>query len=223
MQSNDTHHLTTTTILLIRHGETAWNAEKRLQGHLDIALNAEGARQAALLGAALAPEQIDYVISSDLLRARQTAEAIAQVRGMEVETDPSLRERCYGGFEGLLYSEIAARFPLEFAAWQARDVDGVLPLGANRGESFRQFYDRAIGAIMGQAAAHAGKTIALVAHGGVLECAYRAAGKLSLETPRDFKVLNASVNRFVVEEGVLRLVSWGEVEHLRPAVLDDLV
>ena len=223
MQSNDTHHLTTTTILLIRHGETAWNAEKRLQGHLDIALNAEGARQAALLGVALAPERIDYIVSSDLLRARQTAEAIAQVRGMEVDVDPGLRERCYGGFEGLLYSEIAARFPLEFAAWQAREVDGVLPLGANRGESFRQFYDRAIGAIMGQAAAHAGKTIAIVAHGGVLECAYRAAGKLSLETPRDFKVLNASVNRFVVEEGVLRLVSWGEVEHLRPAVLDDLV
>ena len=61
-----------------------------------------------------------------------------------------------------------------------------------------------------------------MAHGGVLECAYRAAQRLPLETPRDFKVLNASVNRFVVEEGVLRLLSWGEVEHLRPAVLDDL-
>ncbi len=220
MQSNDKN--TVTTILLIRHGETAWNAEKRLQGHLDIALNAEGARQAALLGAALAPERIDHVVSSDLLRARQTAEAIAHSRGMAVGIDAALRERCYGGFEGLLYSEIAARFPLEFAAWQARDVDAVLPLGANRGETFRQFYDRSVGAIMGQAGAHPGKTIAIVAHGGVLECAYRAAQGLPLETPRDFKVLNASVNRFVVEEGELRLVSWGEVEHLRPAVLDDL-
>jgi probable phosphoglycerate mutase len=76
---------------------------------------------------------------------------------------------------------------------------------------------------MEHAAAHPGKTLALVAHGGVLECAYRAALGLSLETPRDFTVLNASVNRFVVEQGVLRLVSWGEVGHLRPAVLDDLV
>ena len=211
-----------TTVLLIRHGETAWNAEKRLQGHLDIALNAEGERQAALLGAALAAERIDHIISSDLQRARQTAEAIARTRGVQVGIDPALRERCYGGFEGLLYSEIAARFPLEFAAWQARDVDAVLPPGTNRGESFRAFFERTTGAIAAHAAAHRGKTIALVAHGGVLECAYRAALGLSLETPRDFKVLNASVNRFVVEQGALRLVSWGEVSHLQPAVLDDL-
>lgn len=213
---------TASTILLIRHGETAWNAEKRLQGHLDIALNAEGERQAALLGAALAAEPIDHIISSDLQRARQTAEALARVRGAQVGIDPALRERCYGGFEGLLYSEIAVRFRREFAAWQARDVDAELPPGGNRGESFREFYERSTGAIARHAAAHPGKTIALVAHGGVLECAYRAALGLSLETPRDFKVLNASVNRFVVEEGVLKLVSWGEVGHLQPAVLDDV-
>jgi probable phosphoglycerate mutase len=213
---------TRTTILLIRHGETAWNAEKRLQGHLDIALNAEGERQAALLGAALAGETIDHIVASDLGRARQTAEAIARPRAAFVASDPALRERCYGGFEGLLYSEIAARFPVEFAAWQARDVDAELPPGKNQGETFRQFYARTTGAIAEHAAAHPGKTIALVAHGGVLECAYRAALGLPLETPRDFKVLNASVNRFVVEEGALRLVSWGEVGHLRPAVLDDL-
>jgi probable phosphoglycerate mutase len=213
---------TASTILLIRHGETAWNAEKRLQGHLDIALNAEGERQAALLGAALAAEPIDHIISSDLQRARQTAEALARVRGAQVGIDPALRERCYGGFEGLLYSEIAARFPREFAAWQARDVDAELPPGTNRGESFREFYERSTGAIARHAAAHPGKTIALVAHGGVLECAYRAALGLSLETPRDFKVLNASVNRFVVEKDVLKLVSWGEVGHLQPAVLDDV-
>ena len=221
MHSND-NIKTATTILLIRHGETAWNAERRLQGHLDIPLNPEGERQAALLAAALAPERIDHIVSSDLARARQTAEAIARARGAQVGTDPALRERCYGGFEGLLYSEIAARFPREFAAWQARDVNGVVPPGANRGETFRQFFDRVTCAIKAHAAAHPGQTLALVAHGGVLECAYREALGLSLETPRDFKVLNASVNRFVVEEGTLRLVSWGEVGHLEPAVLDDL-
>ena len=218
-----------TTILLIRHGETAWNAERRLQGHLDIALNAEGERQATALGAALANEPIDRVISSDLARARQTAEAIVRARssqaggGIEhVDTDHQLRERCYGGFEGLLYSEIAARFPLEFAAWQARNVDGVLPPGKNQGETFRGFFDRATAAILGHAARHPGQTLALVAHGGVLECAYRAALGLSLETPRDFKVHNASINRFVVEQGTLKLMSWGEIAHLRQAVLDDL-
>jgi probable phosphoglycerate mutase len=213
---------TETRILLIRHGETAWNAERRLQGHLDIALNPEGERQAALLADALAGERIDAIISSDLLRARQTAQALARVHGLPVHDDLALRERCYGGFEGLLYAEIAQRFPLEFAAWQARDVDAVLPLGANRGETFRQFYQRVTGAIRRVAEAHPGKTLALVAHGGVLECAYRTALDMPLETPRDFKVHNASINRFTVDAGQLKLTSWGETDHLRPAVLDDL-
>lgn len=209
-------------IILIRHGETAWNAERRLQGHLDIALNAEGERQARLLAEALAPEHLDLVVSSDLGRARQTAQAVAGPRGMPLHIELGLRERCYGGFEGLLYSEIEQRFPAEFAAWQARDVDAVLPSGKNCGETFREFYERSTGAILALAASHPGRTIAMVAHGGVLECAYRMALGLPLETPRDFKVYNASINRFRLEEGRLVLESWGEVAHLRPAVLDEL-
>jgi probable phosphoglycerate mutase len=122
----------------------------------------------------------------------------------------------------LLYSEIAARYPLEFAAWQARNVDATLPPGNNQGESFRAFFDRVTTAIAAHAARYPGQTLALVAHGGVLECAYRAALGLSLDTPRDFKVQNASINRFAVEQGKLRLLSWGEVEHLRQVALDDL-
>jgi len=209
-------------IILIRHGETAWNAERRLQGHLDIPLNAEGERQARLLAGALAAEPIDLIVSSDLQRARQTAQAVATLRGMPLLVEPGLRERCYGGFEGLLYSEIEQRFPAEFAAWQARDVDAILPDGKNCGESFRLFYERATAAILGLAQAYPGRNIAMVAHGGVLECAYRMALGLPLETPRDFKVFNASINRFHMEEGRLALDSWGEVGHLQPAVLDEL-
>jgi probable phosphoglycerate mutase len=213
-----------TDILLIRHGETAWNAERRLQGHLDIALNAEGERQAAMLAGALAHTPIDAIVSSDLGRARQTAQAVASARGLALGEDAGLRERCYGGFEGLLYSEIEQRFPREFAAWQARDIDGVLPPGRHCGETFRAFFDRATGAMLRLAASHPGQTLALVAHGGVLECAYRLALGLPLETPRDFKVYNASINRFRYHpaSGRLELLSWGEVEHLRPAVLDEL-
>jgi len=209
-------------IILIRHGETAWNAERRLQGHLDIPLNAEGERQARLLAGALAAEPLDLIVSSDLQRARQTAQAVATLRGMPLQIEPGLRERCYGGFEGLLYSEIEQRFPAEFAAWQVRDVDAILPNGKNCGETFRRFYERATGAILGLAQAHPGRSIAMVAHGGVLECAYRMALGLPLETPRDFKVFNASINRFRLEEGRLALDSWGEVGHLQPAVLDEL-
>jgi probable phosphoglycerate mutase len=211
-----------TTIVLIRHGETAWNAERRLQGHIDIGLNAEGERQAEALAAALAAERFDAIVSSDLARARQTAQAVARRHGLDVGTDPALRERCYGGFEGLLYAEIAARYPAQFAAWQARDIDSVMPAGERVAESFRQFYQRAVGAILALAEAHPGGRLALVAHGGVLECAYRAALGLPLETPRNFKVLNASVNRFSAAGGKLVLTSWGEVGHLAPRALDEL-
>ncbi len=212
----------TTRIILIRHGETAWNAERRLQGHIDIALNSAGLRQAAALAAALASEPLDAIVASDLQRAHQTAQALAAAHDMPVGIDPHLRERCFGGFEGLLYSEIEARFPREYAAWQARDIDSVMPPGARTGESFRQFYERSVGAILGHAARRPGQTLALVAHGGVLECAYRAALGLSLATPRDFPVLNASINRFTVRDGKLALERWGEVDHLQRGVLDEL-
>lgn len=211
-----------TTIVLIRHGETAWNAERRLQGHIDIALNHEGERQAEALAAALAGERIDAVFASDLKRAHQTAEAVARKHGLKVVNDAALRERCYGGFEGVLYTEIAQRFPAEFAAWQARDVDALMPPGARVAESFRQFYQRATGAILGLAQAHPGQALALVAHGGVLECAYRAAMGMPLETPRNFPIMNASINRFKLKDGALTLASWGEVGHLQPKVLDEL-
>ncbi|NML63202.1 histidine phosphatase family protein [Massilia sp. RP-1-19] len=212
----------TTRIILIRHGETAWNAERRLQGHIDIALNAEGERQADALASALAGERFDAIVSSDLQRAYQTATAVARLHDLPVETDPSLRERCYGGFEGLLYAEIEQRYPAEFAAWQSRDVDSTMPEGERRAETFRQFYRRAVDAILAWAGAHPGGTLAVVAHGGVLECAYRAALGLSLETPRTFKVMNASINRFTIKEGNLVLDSWGEVGHLRQGALDEL-
>ncbi len=211
-----------TNIILIRHGETAWNAERRLQGHIDIALNGEGLRQAAATAEALAGERIDLVVSSDLQRAAATADAVARTRGTLVQRDPLLRERCFGGFEGLLYSEIEQRFPVEFAAWQAREIDAPMPSGARVAETFRQFYQRAVAAIVHWGDSHPGQTLALVAHGGVLECTYRAALGLSLETPRDFPVLNASINRFTVHARKLSLVSWGEVGHLQPKVLDEL-
>ncbi|QYF94500.1 histidine phosphatase family protein [Massilia sp. PAMC28688] len=212
----------TTHILLIRHGETAWNAERRLQGHIDIALNDEGVRQAAALARALAGAPLNAIYASDLKRAHQTAAAVASLHGMPVVMDAGLRERCYGGFEGLLYAEIAERFPREFAAWQARDIDGVMPRGTRVAETFRRFYQRCVDTITDIGERHPGQTIALVAHGGVLECAYRAALGLALDTPRDFPVLNASINRFTMDAGRLALASWGEVDHLRAGVLDEL-
>jgi probable phosphoglycerate mutase len=216
--------MTHTTILLIRHGETAWNAVRRLQGHIDIPLNQEGERQAQALGRALAAEQLDAVVSSDLQRAMQTAQAVAAHHaGIALQTDARLRERAYGAFEGMLYQDIQDEYPADFQLWQARDVDAVMPHGERFAESFRQFYDRAIGALRYVAATHAGQTVAVVAHGGVLECAYREARGIQLDSPRDFQVKNASINRFVVDGDKLVLTSWGEVGHLAPAAMDDVI
>ncbi len=211
-----------TNLLLIRHGETAWNAVRRLQGHLDIGLNDAGQRQAAALGRALEHETLDAIVSSDLQRAVQTAAAVARQRHVPNHADPALRERGYGVFEGLLYSEIEARYPDEFAAWQGRHIDAVMPHGERHAESFRTFYQRSIDAIGHWARRYTGRTIAIVAHGGVLECAYRAATGMSLESPRDFHVKNASINRFTWHDGQLALTHWGNVDHLA-AAMDDIV
>ncbi|MYM21585.1 histidine phosphatase family protein [Duganella sp. FT135W] len=216
--------MTHTTILLIRHGETAWNAVRRLQGHIDIPLNEEGERQAAALARALAAEKLDAIVSSDLQRAMQTAQAVAALHtSLTLQTEPGLRERAYGAFEGMLYQDIQQQYPDDFARWQARDVEAVMPFGDRYAESFHQFYDRAISSLRAVAARHAGQTVAVVAHGGVLECAYREARGIQLDSPRDFQVKNASINRFTISDGKLVLDSWGEVEHLALAAMDDVI
>lgn len=211
-----------TKILLIRHGETAWNAVRRLQGHIDIALNDEGERQAQALARALADEPLAAIVSSDLGRAVETARAVSAYHRHVVQQDPQLRERAYGVFEGMLYADIERAYPADFAAWQSRDADAMMPHGERLAESFRQFYRRCIDGIAAWGARYPGKTIAIVAHGGVLECAYRAAKGMSLDSPRDFQVRNASINRFTLINGQLTLDSWGEVDHLALA-LDDII
>jgi len=211
-----------TEILLIRHGETDWNAVRRLQGHIDVPLNAEGERQAAALGQALLEEPLDAIVASDLQRAFQTAQAIAAPRGMDVQVDRGLRERCYGGFEGMLYAEIGQHYPEAHAAWQAREPDARFPPGARTAETLREFARRAVDAVTRLAAAGGYRKLALVTHGGVLECVYRAARGIGFEQPRDFDILNASVNRFAWDGAALRLLQWGDVAHLERLALTTL-
>ena len=210
-------------ILLIRHGETDWNAERRLQGHLDIPLNAHGQRQAAALGQALLDEPLDAIIASDLQRARQTAEAIGAPRGMAVSIDPGLRERCFGAFEGLRYDEINSVYPEAYAAWQARDLDARYPQGVHAAETMREFFSRAVGAVgtIARLASSGGhRKIAIVTHGGVLECAYRAAQGVDLAQARDFEVKNASINRVRWNGTGMQIIGWADVAHLGTRLSD---
>lgn len=209
-------------ILLIRHGETDWNAEKRLQGHLDIGLNAEGERQARALGLALLDEPLGAIYASDLQRAKSTAQAIAVPRGMTVLIDAGLRERCYGAFEGLRHVDIGERYPQAFADWRAREIDARYPDGANQAETLREFSARVLRAINAIAVSGQHKKIAIVTHGGVLECVYREAKGIGYGSPRDFDILNASINRIVWNGDCLQVVGWSDVTHLVDPALDEV-
>jgi probable phosphoglycerate mutase len=210
-----------TEILLIRHGETAWNAERRMQGQIDIPLNEEGQRQAAALARALADEAVDAIMSSDLQRAHSTAQAVAKALGMPVQTDPGLRERCFGAFEGLLYAEIEARYPEAYAQWGARDPHARYPHGERKAETFAEFSQRAVATVSRIADAHRGQRIVIVSHGGVLDCVYRAAHGMPITAPRDFDVLNASINRLSWNGDTLQVLRWSDSSHLL-ASLDEL-
>lgn len=199
-----------TRIVAIRHGQTAWNAEFRLQGQIDIPLDRVGQRQAASLAEALRDEGLSAVIASDLGRAWQTAQALAAPLGLPLSADPGLRERCFGVLEGQTRQQIDQQSPELARRWHSRDPD-FAPEGA---ESLRVFYARTIAAVERLVAAHAGRTIALVSHGGVLDCLYRAATRTALEAPRSWILGNAAINRLLHTPQGFTLVGWDDAGHL---------
>lgn len=214
-----------TEILVIRHGETDWNVDKRLQGHTDIGLNQAGQRQAQALARSLENERLDAIFASDLQRARDTAQAVADVQDLPVQIEVALRERCYGGFEGLRHVEIEQRYPLDFAAWRARAPDVRYPAGERVAETMREFSARAVGAVTAlarQAAARGQQRIAVVTHGGVLECLHRWSQRTSFAVERDFDIFNASINRLHWDGEHLHLTQWGDVRHLNAVALDEV-
>jgi probable phosphoglycerate mutase len=201
-----------TQLLLIRHGETAWNAEHRIQGQLDIPLSPLGVLQSARLAECLANEAIDAVYSSGQSRAWLTAAPLAARLGLDVIAEPRLRERSFGIFEGLTLEEIAEQFPPEFKKWRERDP-AWRPEG---GESGQQLIDRVLSAVGDIGTEHAGQTVVLVSHGGVLDVVYRAARLLEWHAPREHQMLNAAVNRLTAAASPLALSieHWGDVAHL---------
>lgn len=201
-----------TRILAIRHGETAWNVDTRLQGHLDIPLNDEGLRQARHLAHALAQhDRIDAVYASDLSRAHTTANAIAQAMGHSVSTHPGLRERHFGAFQGRTFAEIEAELPDHAWHWRKRTPDWTPPDG---GESLVALHARIVNTVDELAARHPGQQIVMVAHGGVLDILYRAATRLDLQAPRTWQLTNTAVNRLLWTPQGLSLVGWGDTSHL---------
>ena len=207
-----------TRLIVVRHGETAWNVDTRIQGHLDIPLNATGLWQARQLGDALAGEAISAIYTSDLLRARRTAQAVADATGAALVDEPGLRERAFGSFQGRTFAEVETEHPEQARRWRQRDPD----YAPDGGESLRVLRERVIDTTHRLAARHPGELVLLVTHGGVLDVLYRAATRQDIQAPRTWQLGNAAINRLLWTHGHgLSLVGWADTQHLEHATRDE--
>lgn len=203
-----------TRLCLVRHGETAWNAERRLQGHLDVPLNEVGRLQAEAAARSLAGQTFAAVYCSDLCRARETAAAAARTLALNLTIERDLRERHYGDFQGLTYDEARKRFPADYDRFHARDADFAF---AGGGESLTAFAVRIRRVLSRVASAHPGEQALVVTHGGVLDIAHRLTSGRPLEAKRDFTIPNAALNWLEFDGAAWRLVAWADEAHLQSA------
>jgi probable phosphoglycerate mutase len=206
-----------TRLCLIRHGETAWNAEGRVQGQLDIPLSAVGQAQARAVSIALQNEKFTRVYSSDLARVAETARPTADRLGLSIELEVRLRERHYGVFQGITYAECRAKLPEDYTRFRNKDLD----YDFGSGESLRAFNERSLAAVRDIAARHPGEQVLVFTHGGVLEMVYRHATARGLSSARDFEIPNAALNRVEIEGERWKVSEWAQIAHLE-AALDDL-
>jgi probable phosphoglycerate mutase len=208
-----------THIIAIRHGETAWNVDGRIQGSLDIALNTRGQWQAERAGQSLAGVPIDAIYTSDLWRAYSTALAIARHHELTPIRHEGLRERVFGEFQGKTFGEVQLAWPEKAERWRRRDLD-FCPDG---GESLRQFKERVLCAAQSIVANHPGKVLVWVAHGGVMDVLYREATGQGMDATRTWDLGNAAINRLLWNGTHFSLVGWNDTTHLDETVLSDQV
>ena len=199
-----------TELILIRHGETDWNRELRFQGQVDVPLNATGMEQARRAARRLAGETVHQLYCSDLLRTRQTAEPVAAQFGLGSVPDPGLREQNFGVVDGLSVDEVQSRHLAAWERWKRFEADYAFE-GA---ESTRQFHARVTAALRRMVAAHAGQTLVVVTHGGVLDMVWRTARGQGLDGPRECLIPNGGLNRVRVSGEAIDILLWGEVDHL---------
>ena len=207
-----------TRIIALRHGETSWNVDTRIQGHLDIPLSANGRWQAERLAGALKDEPLAAIYASDLTRAWETAQYVGRAQGMAVTKEIGLRERGFGDFEGKTFAEIEVLLPEQSMRWRKRDPE----FSPNGGESLVALSSRVISAAQRLAALHPGQLIAMVGHGGVMDVLYRAATRLDIQAPRTWALANAAINRLLWTPEGFSLVGWADTAHLDDDALDEM-
>jgi 2,3-bisphosphoglycerate-dependent phosphoglycerate mutase len=206
----------TTRICIVRHGETDWNVERRIQGHTDIPLNATGRAQALAMAYNAGHHRFSAIYSSDLGRATETARALAEREGLAVRPLPQLRERHYGIFQGITAAQGATLFPDAYAHYCTRD----LHYDFETGESLRDFAARVAEGVDWMVRHHAGETLCAVSHGGVLDILYRKATGRPMETPRDFVIPNCALNWFRFDAHGWHVETWADRHHLTQVLVE---
>ena len=212
--------MTTTRFCLVRHGETDWNAERRLQGYTDIPLNPHGLAQAAQMAKALKKVhfQFDALYTSDLQRAKQTAQAIEDLYAVSATSHSLLRERHLGALQGLTTSEAPLLEPKLWQAHLSRDIHQEL----RGGESILQFANRIKTVLQEIQEKYTGKTILIVSHGGALDMIYRMASNQALDAERVITVPNASLNWISCDGPNWKVDNWADTSHLDGLTLGNL-
>jgi len=184
----------------VRHGETDWNRDQRFQGHADPPLNDTGRAQARALADELAGERIDAIYTSDLARARETAELIAERAGVPFVLEPQLREVDVGEWQGLTRTEIEERFPDGMRSWHERGH------GWERGETYEQLAERVLEALERIVSRHPGERVVLVGHGGTIRAIRAHMDESTVVEHRRIlpSASNCEVFRIGAENGTLR-------------------
>ena len=197
-------------LYLVRHGQTAWNAEEKAQGHTDIPLDETGIKQAECLAEMLADEPIQLVLSSDLQRSAKTAEVIGSRLGVEIERTMQLRERSFGELEGLPYKEVHRRLGKETIEQGLDSWHSEVPPG---GESMQMMWDR-IRPVTERLMKEPANTL-VVSHGGTSCLLLAQLIRGDINTARAFRFHNCTVTElFRRSDGLFQLIRFNDASHL---------
>ncbi len=200
-----------TEIWLIRHGETEWNVQQRFQGHSDSPLTPTGVLQAEAVAERMRHEEFDQFYCSDLKRTQDTAQAVVRTTGKSFQTDPRIREKNLGVFEGMTVPEIKEQYLDLYIDFKTQGARFVVP----EGESTQQLQDRAMACLEALHEQHPGERIVCVTHGGTIRAILKHTLGLSLDSPTRFTINNTSVHQLIRKGDFWVVQRMCDTEHLR--------
>ncbi|MBK9603758.1 MAG: alpha-ribazole phosphatase [Anaerolineales bacterium] len=198
-------------LFLTRHGQTDWNIAGRYQGQSDTPLNETGLRQAEQIAKRLSSETIHAIYSSDLSRAANTAQSIADFHSLEIKKDSRWRELSFGDWEGMTYQEMSAHSPELFEAW----MKDPLTISTPNGETLAQLAERVKAAFDEIKEEHADQTVLVVAHSGSLQSLLAVTLGVDLNRYWQFRISQASLSEMNVYEDSVVLNLLNDVSHFQ--------